>query len=231
MPIPSFPAPRVSTASGVRARAPRSGFIWDATSAGEIEIYGLTPFFDGKSEVTLSLTGALHDSDDNPFEGVLRASIPAAGEEAGYPIAFQAVDYALSCAGPFPAERRVRLSAFARELSVYENESAYFAARAGDEGLKLAAQAYVPIGLLSVEPSAEGEPPPALPATVAVFTGRVLEHSQLTNEVTSQTFDWVVVETLDMTLDVVADPSVVRGPLAEGATVEISALMFGRVLG
>lgn len=218
----------------------RSGAeIWfhlGRTHEGEIEIFGLTPFFEGKSEVKLAISRALHRDGDNGFEGALQGTLnpQETGGGGSYPIVFEAVDFALTGAQSFPVTQRVRLAAFARELTAYANEDAYYAAHEGSDRPVFAAVSFIPVGLFASEQSEEGSGTAehlAVPPSTAIFTGRVLEHSSLVNEATGKSFEWVLVETLDATLDVVADPSIIVGPLAEGATVSVSALIFGRVLG
>lgn len=218
----------------------RSGAeIWfhlGRTQAGEIEIVGLTPFFEGKSEVTLGLRRALHGSDENPFEGALEGVLnPQDNCEGGsYPIVFDAVDFALSGAQQLPVKQRVRLSAFAREMAAFPDEAAYFAAQEDTDRPVFASQSFIPVGLFASEQN--GEAPEdmsavAVPPSTAFFTGRVLEHNRLTNEATGRDFNWMLVETLDTVIDVLADPDIVTGEIAEGGIVQVSAVLFGRILG
>lgn len=216
----------------------RSGAeIWfhlGRTSTGETEILGLTPFFEGKSEVALGLRRVLSRNGDNSFEGVLEGVLnPGENCEGGsYPIVFEAVDFALSGVQELPVKQNVRLSAFARELQAYASEAAYFDAQDGEDKPVFAPQAFIPVGLFAREQSEEvGESAAQVPESTAFFTGRVVEHSRLVNEKTGHEFDWLLVETLDATLDVLADPAIVAGEIVEGGTVQVSAIMFGRVLG
>lgn len=202
---------------------------------GETEIFGLTPFFEGKSEVTLGLRRALHRTTDNTFEGSLEGVLNPGddGDSGSYPIVFDAVDFALSGAQQLPVKQRVRLSAFARELSAFADEAGYYAAQEQSERPVFAPQAFIPVGLFAKEQNDEGQEsgPAAVPEATAFFTGRIVECNRLTNERTGRSFDWMLVETLDATIDVIADPAIVVGEIVEGGTVEVSALLFGRVLG
>lgn len=205
------------------------------TDTGEIEILGLTPFFEGKSEVTLGLRRVLHADSENAYEGALEGVLNPQedGENGSYPIVFDAVDFALSGAQELPVVQRVRVSAFSRELSAFADEAAYVAAQEGTDRPVFAAQAFIPVGLFSVEQAEEGEAAAeiAVPPSTAFFTGRVMEHNRLVNEATGRSFDWILLETLDTTIDVLADPDIVVGEIIEGGIVQVSALLFGRVLG
>jgi hypothetical protein len=202
--------------------------------SGEVEIFGLTPFFEGKSDVPLYLTKAVTRAGDNAFEGAFHGAVhPDAENPAGaYPIVFDAVDFAARSSAELPALRHVRLAAFARELAAHADEAAYFAAQSDDGQPHLAAQAFIPIGLFAADQEANEQANPAasVPASTAIFTGKVIEHSRLINEASGRAFDWLLVETLEATIDVIADPDIVKGEIVEGGTIEASALLFGRLL-
>lgn len=214
--------------------SPSGAQVWfhlKRTPAGEVEIFGLTPFFDGKSDVTLTIRRAIQRPGDNPFEGSLESVIETQPGDA-YPISFDAVDFALSGVEELPAKRRVRLSAFARDIAGYKDEASYYAAAEQGPPPVFAAQCFVPLGMFASEQNEEdgASAAPVQPA-LAYFTGRIVEHSRLVNEKTGHAFEWLMVETLGATLDVLADPQVIDGELCEGGTVAVNALLFGRILG
>lgn len=201
------------------------------TQSGEVEILGLTPFFDGKSEVMLTIRRAVQRPGDNPFEGNLEAVIETQPGEA-YPLSFDAVDFALSGGEELPAKRRVRLSAFARDVVGYKDEATYYSAAEQASGPVFAAQCFVPLGMFASEQKEEdGAAAASVQPALAYFCGRLVEQSRLVNEKTGHAFDWLVIETLGATLDVLADPHVVEGELIEGGTIAANALLFGRILG
>ena len=212
--------------------------IWFHLSApgnGETEIYGLTPFFDGQSDIPLMITGPVPRGGDSPFEGAYKGWVnPDANGEGVYPLVFDAVDYVMHGAATWPAVKRVRLAGFAREVSAFADEAAYTAARASDNPdiPKLAPKAFIPIGLFAAAQAADddatAEPKP--PSSAALLTGRIAEHRTFTNEATGRAFEWLLVESLDATFDVLADPATVKGELAVGGTVEAAVWFFGRFL-
>ncbi|MBL8882120.1 MAG: hypothetical protein JNL45_03590 [Hyphomicrobium sp.] len=216
----------------------RSGAeIWfhlGRTPEGAVEIFGLTPFFEGKSDVPLALSRTLARESDNPFEGALHGYVKpqSDGEGGSYPVVFDAVDFALSSAAPLPGIYRARLAAFARELSIYPDEEAYYAAHEGSEQPVFAAQAFIPIGLFAAEHDVEKvQGSSGVPASTVLFTGKIIEHNLFTNEASGREFVWLLVETLDATIDVLADPCIVTGAIEDGGIVEVSALLFGRLIG
>lgn len=224
--------------------APGQYGIWRSRSGAEIwfhfgqgpdgttEISGLAPFFEGKSEVPLGLSQTFTKPDDNPFEGILIGYVnpQEGGQDGTYPLAFDAVDFALSSGATIPGVYHARISAFSREVSVYPDADAYHAANNEPDKPAFAAQAFIPIGLFAVDqdgPGADGSNPG--PTTTAFFTGKILEHNTFTNEATGNDFEWMLVETLDATIDVLADPAVVTGQIADGAIVKVIAVLFGRL--
>lgn len=217
----------------------RSGAeVWfhlHAGDAGQTEIYGLTPFFEGQSDVALKITGPVAREGDNPFEGALTGWVsPDDGSEGSYPIVFDAVDFDAHRDAQWPAIRRVRLSGFAREMQAFANDDAYYAARGTPdaEHPKLASHAFIPMGLFAAaqaEHASAGAAPEA-PSSAALLTGKVLEHRTFTNEQTGNDFVWLLVESLEATFDIVADPAIVTGDIVEGGTIEAAVWMFGRIL-
>ena len=232
----------------VEMLATRSGeyAIWRSRTGAEIwfhlgpqtapgqerEIVGLTPCFQGRSEARVKLTRAVQRPTDNAFEGAFTAWM-SPDEETGegcYPLAFEAADFAAHAGCALPAVRRVQLVAFARELKAFRSGADYEARQTSEP--RLAAKAFVPIGLLAAA-SAEGEsdaPPEGTSASHVLLTGRVKETSRLVNEATGRAFVWVLVESLEATFDVVADPEVVGGEIIKGGAVEVMAALFGRIL-
>lgn len=202
---------------------------------GATEIFGLTPFFEGESEVLLNITSSVSREGDNAFEGAMHGWVSPDGTGDGsYPILFDAIDFAAHIGAKWPAQRLVRITAFARELEAFASDEAYYAARGdgGDDVPQLSAHAYIPVGLF--EASTDGEPSAlptaASPQSSAVLTGKILEHRTFKNEVSGQDFIWMLVESLEATFDIVADPAVVTGTVKQGGTIEAAVIMFGRLL-
>lgn len=202
----------------------------------EREIHGLTPFFEGRSEVRVKLTTRSHRDGDNAFEGMFVGWVnPDETGEGSYPLSFDAVDFAAHESLELPAVRTVRIAGFARELRAFGSLAAYEASR-GSDAVPLAGQCFVPIGLFADAAEADGDSDrgagtaAATPSSSALLTGRVVEHTRLTNERTGRAFHWLVVESLDATYDIVADPSVIVGEIRTGGTVEAVCWMFGRLI-
>ncbi len=208
------------------------------------EIVGLTPFFEGRSAVTVTLAGRFQRDGDSAFEGAFEAWVrelpdPASGNGAHpdatadpdtpglYPLIFDCVDFAAHTAHELPAEAEVRFTGFAREVRAFYDDDAYYAAQEESDH-PFAATSFVPVGMFAAASGEKGAP--ALPSAHAMFTGRIVEAAVLTNEKTRRPYHWLLVESLGATYDVVADPAIVTGVIAPGATVQVACWMFGRIL-
>jgi hypothetical protein len=212
---------------------------------GERDIVGLTPYFEGESDIALAVTAALQRPDDNPLEGIVHGWVAPDGTGIGsYPIVYEAVDYAAHAKRELPAEWRCRIAGFCRELAVYENAEAMLKADDDIEGIKPAAQALIPIGLFT---DTEGEADDdalfgdddsddsiddlGQPTPTVLIRGIVRAHKPLQNEITGSAFHWMLIDTLDATFDLCADAELVTTPPKVGSAVEAYAWLFGRVIG
>lgn len=196
-------------------------------SEGQSTILGLAPFFEGQSSVPVLMTQAVRRPDDTPLEGLFHGWVAPDGHGAGaYPQAFEVIDFAAHVNRPLPATWRCRVTGFCRTLTVHADRSTLPDMGGGQ---RLAAQAFIPIGLFS--DSEEDVPPaPARQEPTAWLTGIIRAHRRFENEATGRAFYWLSVESLAATYDLVADPDIVTGEIRDGAIVEAMAWMFARVM-
>lgn len=197
----------------------------DQVGVNERMIAGLSPFFESGTATQLVLTGVVRRDGDNQFEGAFAATLGGTGDAAGYPLVFDAVNFAIHADRKLPTRRKVRLTGFARELKAFPTEDAYYAAQTRQP--VFASRSFVPIGMFT---GTAGAPSGSPPSSHAALTGQVRETRMLENEATGRSFVWLSVESLDLVIDVVADPEVVTGEVVAGATVEFIALLFGRIM-
>lgn len=209
-------------------------FHLGAEGDGTREVLGLTPFFDGKSEISIRVTDRHVRPGDNAFEGTLHVWIaPEEGEVTGgdgaYVALLDAVDFAALAGREPPFDATAQICAFARTLQAFADVDAYEASKGATENALVAPQAFIPTGLF----------PPGMgngeggggPSTAALLTGRVLEHRLLTNLTTGRPFHWLLVESYAATFDVLADPEIVAGEIVEGGTIEAACVVFSRMEG
>lgn len=240
-----FTAAMVGLAGEARERLPVEGgeyAIWRSRTGAEIwfqfapgtegadEIIGLTPFFEGMSEIPVKVTGLVRRPDDTPLEGAFMAWIApdqaASGSEGSYPLVFDAVDFAAHGTRPLPEVRRVRLTGFAREISAFASEEAY---KDRTPPPTFPARSIVSMGMITA--AVEGRESDKLPpSSLFMLSGVVRGAGILTNEVTGRGFFWLVVESVDATFDILADPEVVTGDIVQGGTVQVTCVLIGRFL-
>lgn len=199
------------------------------------DLAGLNPFFAGDCELTLKITERVSRPDDNEFEGAFTAWVSPDADtgEGSYPLVFEAVDFAAHSERMLPLTCRAKLTGFARELTIHADEDAFAAAQEnGGDKVPLAPQAFIPIGLFadSMRSEAEKSGGGPTPSPAALITGRIVKHHELVNGPGGRPYHWLVVESLDATFDIVADPEIVKGEPVEGATVMAACMLFGRLL-
>lgn len=189
-------------------------------------IIGVTPYFHGKSEMRVGLTAAVERPDDTAFEGAVhgwadpQGDDPASGE---YPFVFDLVDKAVYGDLDYPFVSRVRLSAFAHELDLFESEDDFDSAQDGE--VKFASESFIPAGLFA--PDGETTEPPR---SHAIFTGRILAAQELSNPLTDGRYAWMRVRTLGGEIDVVSDLDSIEAAPVVGGIASGTFWLCGRIL-
>lgn len=189
------------------------------------EIIGLTPFFEGLSDVAIEVTEAIARPGENEFEGAFHAWVDP-DEETGtgvHPIVFDAVDFAAHCDRQMPFLARAKLAGFARDVRVLTDDDGTASAKAGST-----ARSFMAIGLFTAKDQ-DGEA--AAPSSSALLTGEVIDCSELINEETGAAFRWLLVRCAEQTFDILADPDAINGVVKTGSIVEVATVFFGRIVG
>ena len=170
------------------------------------DIHGLTPFFEGASDVAVEITERVQRPDDNPFEGQLVARLclarrradqpdaPVAGTPADTRFTFDAIDFAAHADRPLPFVCQARLVALAS----------------------------------SIRTITVGEPAGVFSTTR--LSGETLEIRRLQNEASGGRFVALVLDCAGTTIDVVAEAGLVPGDLEPGAAIEVDGRLFGRLM-
>jgi hypothetical protein len=189
------------------------------------EIIGLTPFFEGLSDVAIEVTEAITRPGESEFEGAFHAWVDPDAETGtgSHQIVFDAVDFAAHCDREMPFLARGKLSGFAREIRVLSADDETAAARADST-----ARSFMAIGLFTAKGQTGRDSPPS---SNALLTGQVVERAEFVNEETGAPFHWLLVRCADQTFDILADPDVVTDDIPVGAIVEVATLFFGRIIG
>lgn len=202
-------------------------------AGGEREILGLVPFFEGNGSIAVELTRKAPGA--TPHEGSFHAWLDAEGDgDGGYPIVFDAVDYAAQQGLPLPRRVQLRLAGFAHELQAFASAEALHAA--SDLAPPLATQAFLPLGLFAAAATAIEDAAPACDVTatsassLALLTGHIVDWRRHDDAESDQAFHWLRIESLAATYDIVADPAVVRGQIRIGGVARVTCSLAGRVL-
>lgn len=183
------------------------------------QVGGVDVFYNGKSSIPFGLQERLPSASGDLLEGgfygesntwqVNEADLenPFLGD---FPVAFTVPDYARLSNLALPALRLVRMTAFAKGLSAFVDESD-FRLRSH---LRVASQSFFPAAELQAW---------------STFSGKVLETAVLKNELTGQDFCWALVEAYGAILDVVVNPRTLRGTLVPDGYVLGHCWLMGRV--
>jgi hypothetical protein len=191
----------------------------------QIQILGLEPHFSGQARMKVRLLKrVLHPKNtilEGAFYGWANPHIGATAE-GDYPFCFSAPDYRMHDALTLPCEVSVQLAAFPREVLAFENQDQ---AKSSNTWMsKMAPESCIPTGTFLPKGGQIDPPNPEI-----MFRGTVQESSRLTNPDTRQQFFWARVRTLGGELDVVADPSIVKGTIKKGGTIGSMCWLSGRI--
>lgn len=149
-----------------------------------------------------------------PFGGVT--------SDGDYPFCFNAPDYRSRDGLNLPSEVSVQLAAFPAELLAYEDGEEM---RSSSTWMKeMGPESCIPSGTFLPGGKVLDPPNPEI-----MFCGSVQETSQLTNPVTGKSFFWARVRTLGGELDVVADPTTVKGTIKKNGIVGSMCYLSGRI--
>lgn len=205
--------------------------VWEAGQGSEVwfqfdmeanTIKHTTPAFKGETSIAIAVTNAVEEEQATPLDGLLQGWVNPQGnnpENGDYPMVFTWLDKGLHPPMEYPQIHTFQITAFAHELMAYPDDDAFSAAteRGGstddDDGIKVsfAAESFIPMGMF-VE---NGNPP----NPTAMFTGRVLEVTQLTSPLDDKPFFWMRVKTFGGEYDVVASSDAIEGEPVTGGIV------------
>ena len=187
---------------------------WDAGDGAQLwlavneksEVTQIDPHFAGRGRAHICLERS-YDYDDHapPTGGVVAYVAVGTGEEtkAGFELPGFARFYDMAC--DYDGNALVQVAAFTHGAEVFDTAESYNAAmkEISPDGMRFDVEAFLPIGVLD----ANGEFPPA----TCRLSGHILEVQRLTNSATNQAFWAILVKTVGMTVDVVADDDQLTG--------------------
>jgi len=188
-------------------------------------LVGATPFFQGKARMTVALTKEISRKTDTPLEGAIYGWAGPENdnpESGAYPFVFDLVDKGVYEPFDFPFTSQVQLCAFTHDLNIYNSEEEY---NNSQEDIKFATESFVPSSLLEIVDTKFDST-----GSTALFSGHVLEASELINPLTNNHYHWMYVKTLGGEIDVVSELSMLPNPVTIGGVIRGAFWLCGRIM-
>jgi len=189
---------------------------------------GFSLFYNGESNFPVRITEKIEKETYTNFETLLYAWVnpdeddPDSGD---YPFAFDCVNFPIVGKMEFPCIKNIKLSAFARELTVYLSEDDYYSKQIGEQ--RFASKSFVPSGALppDLDTSKQYEIFPE-----AIFTGIILDYKKHENELSGKEFYWIKTKTFgEIVIDVVADINLVKNELNINGVISGGFYLSGKI--
>lgn len=187
---------------------------------------GMTPHFEGRSEVHARLEARVARDTHTPLDGTFLAWARSDGHDAPggeYPFVFDCPDARVHDTLELPASVVLQVAAFAQQLTVHESEAVFHDHQAS-QGTSFASRSFIPSGLVS--PAGEPVTPPE---SHALMAGHVADAGPRTNGVTGAGYWWALLDTVGGTFDVVVDPAILDAPIRAGNVLSGWFWLSGRV--
>ena len=192
------------------------------------EIIGVNPFYHGSSNFNVGIVNRIEKEEYNDFEGLFYAWANPSEDDielGDYNFAFDCVNNSIINELRLPCIKKVKLSAFAHELTIYSNENDYHSKQTKKP--YYATKSFIPSGLFSPDDN-ENEPFEIIPE--AIFTGIILEYNNFVNELTNEKYYWIKTETYGGIIDVVVDPKFVKTDLQINGIISGVFYLCGKIL-
>ena len=185
------------------------------------EVIGLNPHFVGSSRMKIGITNEILSDSNNELDGTFHAwAEPDELIESGsFPFVFDIPNRGIYGDILFPQVLEIQLSAFAHELTIHSDEAEFI--KSQDSEIKFAAESFIPSGLFN-----NGDTPTA----TAIFTGRIIETADISNDQSKINFAWALVKTLGGEIDVVIDKELVNSELIVGGIISGSFWLSAKFL-
>ena len=191
------------------------------------EFIGVNPHFEGKSKFKVYITDKI-TNEESGFDGAMKGWADpddTHDEPSGaYPLVFDIPDFKIISSLKVPKIVAIQLIAFAQEINFYDSEKDFHRSQTKD--LKIASKSFIPSGLFSLYEKVEKSPPEA----EGILSGLIKDFELKKNEVTSENFYWLLVDTLGGEVDVVADTGFFDNPPVKNGIIHGQFYLTGRFL-
>jgi hypothetical protein len=205
--------------------------LWVQVDRAGENVLEVDPHFSGTSRVGVELDARFQPWPEEPLCGGFTATVDPERDGVTFPLAFSVPDFGLYSSLALPSTCLVQLAVFAHSINAFKDEDTYLAQlgsqdQAGDDPIRgFASQSFVPTGLFRPGASTAKDIEP-----LAMLTGHVISASRLVNPATGSGFWALGVETLSMTVDVVADLGAVPDVIGDGWVVQVNGWLSARIL-
>lgn len=179
------------------------------------------PHFSGKNANKVKIAEAFTHPDWQ-FDGVFKAHFDSInGEDDNIPIIFETPHHLIYLAESFPKEANLYLTAFAEEIEFFNNSSDYYQKQQGS--IKFARESFLPIGQFCFS---SGES--IIPESTAYINGVIDNSEILKNSRTGEHFYSLDVKLLGLTINLVADITLIDNNPPPGTIVSSTVWLVGR---
>lgn len=194
------------------------------------ELIGFNPHFAGKSRQKVALTGAL-ERDSSDLDGGFHAwsNPPHEDDAAGdYPFIFDVPDFRTISLSRLPQTVEIQMTAFASsDFRIFASVQDY---EDGQESeTKIPVKSFIPSGLYAFNEDDQSSDLNAV-RPIGAFAGEIKEFDRRTNELTKESFYWLLVETAGGEADVVADAKLITTEPQIGGIVSGQFWLSARLL-
>lgn len=195
------------------------------------ELIGFNPHFKGQSKQTVCLTAIIYPPQSPTNEVLYHAwADPAEAnkpETGSYPFAFNAADFnsnAVINQLNLPQNVQVQLAAFAQQLNYYPTKQDFDSSQ--DTSVALDSRLFIPIGLLAGKDAEITNLQP-----LGMIIGIVKEWQKLQNDLTQQSFYWLLIDTYGGTVDMLADTTLLPNDPQIDSIIQAQCWLSGQIIG
>jgi hypothetical protein len=184
-------------------------------TTGQAQVVSMDPAFAGQGRPPVEILSDVSDPAERPFELTFTARFSGVST----PLVFDLADPAEAAKLQPGAKVTIDITAFSFEPRVYADEAA-FDRDQDKSAVRLAANAFIPTGMLFERVGGAMPDGATRPVGYADFASKVLKAELRTNRAGSGRFWWALVQTYGgATFDVVADPNALHDAPKPGAII------------
>lgn len=195
------------------------------------ELMGLNPHFKGQSKRTICLTAIIYPTQSPTTEVFYYAWADPTEENKPktglYPFVFNAADFKTNTVMEqivLPQNMQIQLAAFAQKMNYYPTKQDFDSSQ--NTNVLLDSRLFIPIGLYADKGAEITNPQP-----LGMIIGVVKEWQKLQNELTQQSFYWLLIDTHGGTVDMLADTTLLPNDPQIDSIIEAQCWLSGQIIG